>query len=117
MRRVLAVLVFVLALGGPAEAYRGMGAGHGPCWAVATVAEQQLMAKESRGWNTADNPASSAFGCGQLLHSMRVRYSPDGCDPATLNVACQMAAFRAYYTDRYGSAWAAVSNHRKKGTY
>ena len=56
---------------------------------------------------TAANPTSSAFGLGQLLLDMRLRYL--GGDYATTDCAKQLAAFRAYVRDRYGTAERAVA--------
>jgi hypothetical protein len=99
------------------RASRGMGNGPGPCMAVATATERALMRHESNGWPTADNPDSSAFGCGQLLRSTRRAHYPHGCPIATTDVACQMAGFRSYYRSRYGSAERALAVRRARGWY
>jgi uncharacterized protein YlxW (UPF0749 family) len=68
----------------------------------ASPAERYVIAHESGGDPTAANPASSAFGLGQLLLDMRLRYL--GAGYATTDCAKQLAAFRAYVRDRYGTA-------------
>ena len=99
------------------RASRGMGRGDGPCIAVATPTEAALLRLESRGWPTADNPASSAYGCGQLLRALRRAHYPAGCPLETVDVACQMAGFRSYVRARYGTAGRALAIRRSKGWY
>lgn len=99
------------------RASRGMGTGPGPCMAVATPTERALLWPESRGWPTARNPASSAFGCGQMLRGIRRDHYPAGCPLDTVDVACQMAGFRSYVRSRYGTAERALRARRSKGWY
>jgi peptidoglycan hydrolase CwlO-like protein len=70
-------------------------------------AEWFVIAHESGGDPTAANPASSAFGLGQLLLDQRLRYL--GIDYATTDCRRQLAAFRTYVRDRYGTAEAAMA--------
>lgn len=70
-------------------------------------AEWFIIAHESGGDPTAANPASTAFGLGQLLLGQRLRYL--GNDYATTDCGRQLAAFRAYVRDRYGTAQAAMA--------
>ena len=99
------------------RASRGMGTGDGPCIAVATPTEAALLRLESRGWPTADNPDSTAYGCGQLLRSTRRAHYPAGCPIDTTDVACQMAGMRSYIRTRYGTAARALTARRMKGWY
>ena len=99
------------------RASRGMGTGDGPCIAVATPTEAALLRLESRGWPTADNPDSTAYGCGQLLRSTRRAHYPAGCPIDTTDVACQMAGFRHYIRTRYGTTEHALRVRRTKGWY
>ncbi len=70
-------------------------------------AEWFIIAHESGGDPTAANPSSTAFGLGQLLLDMRLRYL--GVDYATIDCGRQLAAFRAYVRDRYGTAERAMA--------
>ncbi|HEX6678950.1 MAG TPA: hypothetical protein VF486_28535 [Actinomycetes bacterium] len=70
-------------------------------------AEWFVIAHESGGDPTAANPTSSAFGLGQLLLDQRLRYL--GVAYATTDCRRQLAAFRAYVHDRYGTAGAAMA--------
>ncbi len=121
IRTIAAAAALTLCTAGPSaadsRASRGMGAGDGPCIAVATPTEAALLRLESRGWPTADNPASSAYGCGQLLRALRRAHYPAGCPLDTVDVACQMAGFRSYVRARYGSAARALAARRTKGWY
>lgn len=100
------------------QASRGMGEGDGPCMAIATPVERRLIRRESRGWPTARNPSSSAFGCGQLLRANRIRFAKAcGVHPDTLNVHGQMCLFRKYYMGRFGSAERALAHSRRYGWF
>jgi peptidoglycan hydrolase CwlO-like protein len=72
-----------------------------------SAAEAYIIAHESGGDPTAANPASSAFGLGQLLLDMRLRYL--GTNYATVDCDLQLGAFRAYVHDRYGTAEQAMA--------
>jgi hypothetical protein len=64
---------------------------------------------------TADNPASTAFGLGQLLLGNRILYL--GEDYATTDCGRQLWAFRAYVRDRYGTAERAKAFWQANGWY
>ncbi|WP_409179809.1 DUF4157 domain-containing protein [Amycolatopsis sp. VS8301801F10] len=67
-----------------------------------TEAEDWIIEAES-GWRpTAKNPASTAFGLGQLLRAARVKYLKDKADSTDCDD--QIRAFRAYVRDVYGTA-------------
>jgi len=108
-----------LSLSAPATAIAsGTPTGYGPCWDVATATEREIMRNESRGWTTADNPRSTAYGCSQGLLSTRRRYADDcGVSASTLSVEGQMCIFRSYIADRYGSASKALAYRRAHGWY
>ena len=109
---------FFAAIASPADAENGMGKGYGPCWDIATPAERALMKNESRGWPSADNPNSSAFGCGQLLSGNRRLYAEQcNTSPVTLDANDSMCLMRAYIADRYGSAGRALSFRQRNGWY
>jgi hypothetical protein len=92
-----------------ARAGRGRPTGRG--WRCdlsgTSPAEWFIIAHESGGDPTAANPASSAFGLGQLLLDMRLRYL--GVDYASTDCGKQLFAFRAYVRDRYRSAERAMA--------
>jgi hypothetical protein len=92
-----------------AAAGRGRPAGRG--WRCdlsgTSPAEWFVIAHESGGDPTAANPRSTAFGLGQLLLDMRLRYL--GVDYATTDCGKQLGAFRAYVRDRYGTAERAMA--------
>lgn len=97
----------------------GMKDTPGPCIDMAaTVAERQILWVESRGWPTADNPKSSAFGCGQLLVRQRKAYA-QLCDThhETVDVEEQMCMFRKYVKERYDTPERAWSFWKRKGWY
>ena len=71
--------------------------------------------RESSGDPTADNPASTAFGLGQLLLGNRILYL--GQDYATIDCGRQLWAFRAYVRDRYGTAARAKAFWQANGWY
>jgi uncharacterized protein YlxW (UPF0749 family) len=70
-------------------------------------AEWFVIAHESGGDPTAANPGSTAFGLGQLLLDMRLRYL--GVDYATTDCGKQLRAFRSYVRDRYRTAEQAMA--------
>lgn len=98
--------------------FAGMKDSPGPCLDLAVGVEKQIIWAESRGWPTADNPRSTAFGCGQLLVRQRRAYAPQ-CDAhhATLSVEQQMCMFRRYVEDRYDTPEKAWSFWKRKGWY
>lgn len=66
----------------------------------------------------AKNKRSSAFGVGQLLIGNRRHYgSILQIDPETRNKEEQIALFRAYVKDRYGSSAKAAEHSRRVGWY
>jgi hypothetical protein len=71
----------------------------------ASGAEQFIIGHESGGRPDAKNPASTAFGLGQLIERNRRTYL--GPDYNTTDCGKQLAAFRGYVHDRYGTAEAA----------
>jgi hypothetical protein len=87
-----------------------------PCDLSGTsAAERWIIMKESSGYPTADNPASTAFGLGQLLLGNRILYL--GEDYATTDCGRQLWAFRAYVHDRYGTAARAKAFWQANGWY
>jgi len=104
-------------------ARRAAGAGGGsilgpgpPCDLSGTsAAERWIIMNESSGYPTADNPASTAFGLGQLLLGNRILYL--GEDYATTDCGRQLWAFRAYVRDRYGTAGRAKAFWQANGWY
>jgi hypothetical protein len=70
-----------------------------------SAAERWIIMHESGGNPRAQNPSSTAFGLGQLLLGNRILYL--GQDYATTDCGKQLAAFRHYVRDRYGTAEAA----------
>jgi septal ring factor EnvC (AmiA/AmiB activator) len=80
-----------------------------------SAAERWIILRESGGDPTADNPASTAFGIGQLLLGNRILYL--GRDYATTDCGRQLAAFRAYVRDRYGTAERAKAFWQANGWY
>jgi septal ring factor EnvC (AmiA/AmiB activator) len=102
---------------------RAAGAGGGsilgpgpPCDLSGTAAaERWIIMKESSGYPTADNPASTAFGLGQLLLGNRILYL--GEDYATTDCGRQLWAFRTYVRDRYGTAGRARAFWQANGWY
>jgi septal ring factor EnvC (AmiA/AmiB activator) len=103
------------------RAARGGGGGsiHGsgrPCELSGTSpAEHWIIMRESSGYPTADNPASTAFGLGQLLLGNRILYL--GELYATTDCGRQLWAFRAYVRDRYGTAARAKAFWQANGWY
>lgn len=83
--------------------------------------EAWIINRESGGRTTADNPTSTAFGLGQLLIANRQLYGGRlGVSPDTTDYDDQLAMFRMYVADRYGSAAAArrfweINNHYAGG--
>jgi peptidoglycan hydrolase CwlO-like protein len=100
-----------------AQAGAGLAAGRGRrCDLSGTSADERyIIEHESGGDPTAANPTSSAFGLGQLLLDMRLRYL--GTDYATTDCGAQLAAFRAYVGDRYGTAERAAAFWRSHHWY
>jgi septal ring factor EnvC (AmiA/AmiB activator) len=80
-----------------------------------SAAERWIIMRESGGDPTADNPASTAFGLGQLLLGNRILYL--GEDYATTDCGRQLWAFRAYVRDRYGTAARAKVFWQANGWY
>jgi septal ring factor EnvC (AmiA/AmiB activator) len=80
-----------------------------------SAAEYWIIMHESGGDPTADNPASTAFGLGQLLLGNRILYL--GQDYATTDCGRQLWAFRAYVRDRYGTAERAKAFWQANGWY
>jgi len=80
-----------------------------------SAAEQWIIMHESGGDPTADNPSSTAFGLGQLLLGNRILYL--GKDYATTDCDKQLAAFRAYVRERYGTAEQAQAFWQANGWY
>ena len=99
------------------RAGRGSILGPGPpCDLSGTSpAERWIIMKESSGYPTADNPASTAFGLGQLLLGNRILYL--GQDYATTDCGRQLWAFRSYVGDRYGGAGRAKAFWQANGWY
>jgi septal ring factor EnvC (AmiA/AmiB activator) len=100
-----------------AAARRGPAGGSGRrCDLSGTsAAERWIILRESSGDPTADNPASTAFGLGQLLLGNRILYL--GKDYATTDCGRQLWAFRAYVRDRYGTAERAKAFWQANGWY
>jgi len=80
-----------------------------------SAAERWIILRESSGDPTADNPASTAFGLGQLLLGNRILYL--GREYATTDCSRQLWAFRAYVGDRYGTAERAKAFWQANGWY
>ncbi|HZD67822.1 MAG TPA: hypothetical protein VFA45_02560 [Actinomycetes bacterium] len=78
-------------------------------------AEYWIIMRESGGDPTARNPYSTAFGLGQLLLDLRQRLL--GADYDTIDCGKQLAAFRAYVKERYGTAEAAKAFWLSHGWY
>ncbi|HVD13448.1 MAG TPA: hypothetical protein VNK73_03290 [Actinomycetota bacterium] len=100
----------------PIDAPRVPRTGGGRCNLAGTSsAELWIIMKESSGYPTADNPTSTAFGLGQLLLGNRILYL--GADYDTIDCGKQLAAFRAYVRDRYGTAETAKAFWQANGWY
>ena len=80
-----------------------------------SAAEYWIIMRESSGDPTADNPASTAFGLGQLLLGNRILYL--GQDYASTDCGRQLWAFRTYVRDRYGTAGRAKAFWQANGWY
>jgi septal ring factor EnvC (AmiA/AmiB activator) len=80
-----------------------------------SAAERWVIMRESSGHPTADNPASTAFGLGQLLLGNRILYL--GRQYATTDCGRQLWALRAYVRDRYGTAARAKAFWQANGWY
>lgn len=93
------------------------GGGRGDAGAL-SAAERWIIMRESGNRTTADNPRSTAFGLGQLLISNRRRIGGIlGYNPATTNYQQQLAMFRYYVKERYGTAERAQAFWRSHGWY
>lgn len=106
--------------GPPAAGFAGMpgattAAAGGDWQATLSPAERWILTRESSLNPAAKNPKSSAFGLGQLLLDNRLRYL--GADYATTDPYKQLAAFRAYVADRYGTAERAMAFWRAHNWY
>ena len=117
MRRLAVVLLLAATVATPAGAYSGARAGS--CYTYArSAAVAAILARESHGSPSADNPRSSAFGCGQLLYGMRLKYGRAlGINPNTRDPAKQMRIMHAYIDDRYGSDARALAFWRRHHWY
>jgi hypothetical protein len=94
------------------------GLGGGFSGAGLSAAEAWIIARESGGNVHADNPTSTAFGLGQLLLANRQYYGRLlGYSPDTTNYQQQLAMFRAYVRDRYGTAENAKAFWQVHGWY
>jgi hypothetical protein len=94
----------------------GFGGGQGG--GGLSSAEQWIIGKESSNNVYADNPTSTAFGLGQLLLGNRQTYGRRlGYNPNTTNYSEQLAMMRAYISDRYGTAEAAMRFWQQHGWY
>jgi hypothetical protein len=81
-------------------------------------AERWIISHESGGRTTADNPTSTAFGLGQLLIDNRRRIGGIlGFDYRTTDYNQQLAMFRYYVRERYGTADAAQRFWQAHGWY
>ncbi len=78
-------------------------------------AEYWIIMHESGGDPYARNPSSTAFGLGQLLLDLRQRLL--GADYDTVDCGKQLFAFRAYVSERYGTAEAAKAFWLTHGWY
>jgi septal ring factor EnvC (AmiA/AmiB activator) len=110
-QRVAAARAARVAAGQPAAA----GSGRRCDLSGTSAAERWIILRESGGDPTADNPTSTAFGLGQLLLGNRILYL--GRDYATTDCGRQLAAFRAYVRDRYGTAERAKAFWQANGWY
>lgn len=85
-----------------------------------TPAEAWIIQRESGGRTTAKNPSSGAFGLGQLNPSSGTLQSISkqlGYDPYTTDYAKQLAMFRTYVKQRYGTAEKAQQFWQQHGWY
>lgn len=88
----------------------GGGSAYDPGFAGLSPAEAWIIQHESGGRTTAKNPKSTAFGIWQGLQSTRNAYGRKlGIDPNTTDYNQQLAMFRAYVKDRYGTPERAMS--------
>lgn len=96
------------SLGGKIAGMLGLGSGGGGGANLKgglSAAERWIIMHESGGRTNAQNPTSTAFGLGQLLIANRVHYGKIlGVSANTTNYADQLAMFRMYVHDRYGTA-------------
>lgn len=78
----------------------------------------RIIKLESGGDPEADNPKSTAFGCGQLLRGNRIKYGKEcGVRFDTLDPEWQMCMTHAYIDDRYKSDEAALAFKLRRGWY
>lgn len=107
-----AMAVFSLAVPNKATAA-------GKCYNYSrSEAQSALLDRESDGYHTADNPTSTAYGCGQLLIGARRLYAKRcGTTANTNNVADQMCMMSAYIDDRYGSDERALAFWKRNKWY
>lgn len=83
-----------------------------------TPAESWIIQRESSFRPNADNPSSTAFGLGQLIASNRRSYGERlGYSPETVNPVEQLAMFREYVRERYGSPENAQQFWQRNGWY
>ena len=77
-----------------------------------------ILFKESSLNPLAQNKTSTAFGVWQGLYPIRVKYAAKvGVDPNTKDVDEQLLMFKAYVSERYGTAEAALAFHEANGYY
>lgn len=112
--RALALATILVAAGTP-----GATASGGACFRhVRSDAQRELVRRESGGDPLADNPDSTAYGCGQLLRATRRQFGRMlGIHPDTASAAQQMRMMSAYTDHRYGSDDAALDHHRRRRWY
>lgn len=110
---VLSILCVLTVPALPASAARG------ECFPyVRSAAVAKIVSLESGGDPDADNPKSSAYGCGQLLYSTRKAYAKAcGTSVNTSDPASQMCMTHEYIDDRYGSDNAALRFKLSRGYY
>ena len=108
-----------------AQAFAGFGGGGGGPVNLAglmarglSAAEAWIIQHESGGRTTAQNPTSTAFGLGQLLIGNRQRIGGIlGFSPYTTDWGQQLAMFRYYVRERYGTAENAQAFWQAHGWY
>ena len=83
----------------------GGGGGGGNLKGDLSSAERWIIMHESGGRTNAQNPTSTAFGLGQLIYANRVAYGARlGVSANTTDYGAQLAMFRMYVRERYGTA-------------
>lgn len=104
-------------LGGKFAGLFGIGSGGGSIKGL-SAAESWIVNHESGNRTTAQNPTSTAFGLGQLLIANREHYGAIlGVSANTTNYADQLAMFRMYVKERYGTAEKAEAFWKAHGWY